>query len=74
MALVLAKSDNQNGFLDRFIISVPVPFRPLPDYQVEATNRLRNIPFDLNDIYKKLFDITDEDNDNQFYFERDALQ
>ena len=71
MALFILKLD-KNGFLDRLIISIPCPFRPLKNQQNEATDTLQSdCNFTLADIYSKL-DELDEQNPPQFYFSQQA--
>ena len=73
MAKVLSKLDTQNGFLDRFIISVPRPFRPTPEDQVNAKTRLNQFfNFGIEDLYTKLNEVIDVANPTEFYLSEDA--
>lgn len=55
MALLLPKIDNQSGSLDRFVISVPKPCRPMPSAQMEASAHLREQGgIDFKDIYNRI--------------------
>lgn len=74
MATLLAKLDNQNGFLDRFIISIPKPFRPFPEDQLTAKNDLKHYNFGMEDLLNDLTSMLDRDNEKIFYLENDATR
>ena len=73
MAHLIGKLENlQNGFLDRFLISIPAPFRPLPDEQQQAKENLSNYQFEIKDIYSALQSQLDHLNYKEFYFHDEA--
>jgi len=73
--MALSKLDTENGFLDRFIISVPRPFRPTPENQINAKAKLNQYyNFSIEDLYQKLNEIIDVVNPTEFYLSEDALK
>ena len=75
MAIIVAKLDSmQNGFLDRFLISIPKPYRPLPDEQIEAKSNMTNYRFNLTDIYKYLENNLEENNPKEFCLDPESAR
>ncbi|XP_057290903.1 uncharacterized protein LOC130613599 [Hydractinia symbiolongicarpus] len=70
LALLLSKMDMGNGLIDRFIISIPTCYRPLPEEQSQASTFLKTKNFKIDDIYEKLAKTSSEN--TQFYFDDDA--
>lgn len=70
----MALLDKGNGFLDRFLICIPRSYRPLPQEQIQATEKLRSYVYEfIKDIYT-FISIIDETNPLVFYFDDDALK
>ena len=73
-AMLIPEMDKGNGFLDRFIISVPKCFRPTPQEQIQAQQVVERTRVDIEDLYTTLLTSLDEDNPTLFYLDEDSAK
>ncbi|XP_066912003.1 uncharacterized protein [Clytia hemisphaerica] len=74
-SMMLATIDRSDGFWDRFLFSVPPPFRPCPDDQLKANQTFnQEFPYTMKDIYEKLDSLLDEENPPMFYLAHNAAE
>ncbi|XP_066928517.1 uncharacterized protein [Clytia hemisphaerica] len=75
ISMLLATIDRNDGFWERFLVTVPTPYRPSPEEQVSANRNFgQEFNFDMNDFYSKLQEILDPENPPIFYLGASAAE
>ena len=54
MAYLFGKMDIGNGLPDKFLIAFPQCYRPLPQQQIEAMEKIQSYNFEISTIYDKI--------------------